>query len=167
MIENRHITSPDRKGFQVRIVRNKKEHSRYFSHAQWGGKQKALIGARSWRDQMLVALGTTNKYLSERKIFSNKKTTGIRGVSRSVQRDKRNGAYYVVYNVHWYKMGKATSKTFHVGREDKVSADQEFHAFRTAVQFRREYELHKAGGIEFSPDDFKQWKTIRIYEKQQ
>ncbi len=114
---------------------------------------------------MLSALGDANKYLPERKIFSNKKTTGIRGVSRSVQLDKRNGAYYVVYSVHWRREGKPASKTFHVGRVGEVSADQEFHAFRTAVQFRREYELHKADGEPFDPNGFKQWKKIRLYER--
>ena len=165
MIENRHITSPDPKGFQVRIVRNKKEHSRYFAHRQWGSKQKALIGARNWRDQMLVSLGSENKYLPERKIFTNKKTTGIRGVSRSVQLDKRNGVNYVVYSVHWRRAEKASTKTFYVGRANEVSADQEFHAFRTAVQFRREYELYKSEDVAFNPDGFKQWKIERLYEK--
>ncbi len=165
MAENRHITAPDPKGFQVRIVRNKKEHSRYFSHQQWGSKQKALNGARNWRDQMLVSLGGPNRYLPERAVFSNKRTTGIRGVSRSIQYDKRNDTHYLVYSVHWRKSGKAHTKTFYVGRADKVNADEEFHAFRTAVRFRREYELSKADAAPFYPERFKEWRNKRLYEE--
>jgi len=166
MLENKHITSPSSKGFQVRIVRNKKEHSRYFSHTQWGSKQKALIRARNWRDEMLVSLGSVNKYLPVKKVSSNKKTTGIRGVSKSVQYDKRRGAHCLVYSVHWRKDEKAKTKNFYVGTVGNVSADEEFHAFRTAVQFRREYEISKAEGVLFCPAGFKAWKKVRLYETQ-
>ncbi|MFC1749507.1 hypothetical protein ACFL2V_11950 [Pseudomonadota bacterium] len=160
----KHITEPDNKGFQVRIVRNKKEYSRYFAHRQWGSRKKALDGAISWRDQQLVLLGKASKYLSERSVISTKKTTGIRGVSRSVQHDKRRDAYYLVYSVHWRKGGKACTKTFHVGRVNKVTADEEFHAFRTAVRFRREYEMSKADDAPFDTEHFKQWRKVRLYE---
>jgi len=161
----KHITQPDPLGFQVRIVRNKKEHSRYFSHRQWGSRNKALAGARHWRDQMLIALGSIDKYLPDLKINSTKRTTGIRGVSRSIQHDKRKDIHYLVYSVHWRKSGKAHTKTFHVGRADTVTADEEFHAFRTAVRFRREYELCTADGESFSPDYFKDWRNTRKYEE--
>jgi hypothetical protein len=163
MAIHKHITSPDPQGYQVRIVRNKKEYSRYFSHRQWGSEKKALISARNWRDQMLVSLGTQSRYIAEKKILSNKQTTGVRGVSRSNQLDSRNGVNYIVYSVHWRRNGKAATKSFHVGRADKVSADQEFHAFRTAMQFRREYELHKTLGVAFNPRGFRQWKKERLY----
>ncbi len=164
ILQNKHITEPDPKGFQVRIVRNKKEHSRYFSHKQWGSRVKALNGARNWRDQMLVSLGKVSKYLPERTITSHKKTTGIRGVSRSVQYDKRRDSYSLVYSVHWRKSGKAHTKTFHVGLVGSVSADEEFHAFRTAVQFRREYEISVAENGSFSPESYKLWRKNRFYE---
>lgn len=161
---NKHITEPDPKGFQVRIVRNKKEHSRYFSHKQWGSKIKALTGARNWRDQMLVSLGKVSKNLPERTITSHKKTTGVRGVSRSIQYDKRRDTHCLVYSVHWRMAGKARTKTFHVGLIGGVSADEEFHAFRTAMQFRREYEMSVVDSLPFIPEDYKHWRTSRLYE---
>ena len=164
-MENKHITCPDEHGFQVRIVRNKKEYSRYFAHRQWGSKRKALEGARSWRDQMLVSLGGRHKYLPDLGVIASKKTTGVRGVSRSVQYDKRRDVYYLVYSVHWRIEGKANTKTFHVGRVEDVTADQEFHAFRTAVRFRHEYELSVADGEPFYPERFKLWRTTRLYEE--
>ncbi len=164
-MREKHITEPDNKGFQVRIVRNKKEYSRYFAHRVWGSRTKALQGAISWRDQQLVALGKVDKYLPERNIISSKRTTGIRGVSRSVQYDKRRDAHYLVYSVHWRKNGKACTKTFHVGRVGEVGADEEFHAFRTAVRFRREYELCKAHDEDFVADHFKHWRKVRLYDE--
>ncbi len=163
-MDNKHITQPDPKGFQVRIVRNKKEYSRYFAHQQWGGKNRALNGARNWRDQMLVSLGSVQKYLPEKRIIGSKRTTGVRGVSRSVQLDRRRDTYYLVYSVHWRKKGKPCTKSFHVGRLDKVDADQEFHAFRTAVRFRQEYELSVAEDLPFYPEKFKSWRENRLYE---
>lgn len=165
MEDFKQITEPDPKGFQVRIVRNKKEHSRYFAHNQWGGRTKALDRARSWRDQMLVSLGKVNASLSDKTINSRKRTTGIRGVSRSMQYDKRRDFYYLVYSVHWRKEGKAHTKTFYVGELDKVSADQEFHAFRTAARFRREYEISHEYGESIHPERFKKWKTCKLYEE--
>ena len=163
-MSNKHITEPDPNGFQVRVVRNKEEHSRYFSHIQWGSRKKALEGAISWRDQILAALGGANKNLSQKTINSRKTTTGIRGVSRSQQYDKRKDIHYLVYSVHWNKNGKATTKTFYVGRIGNVSADQEFHAFRTAVRFRREYEISKSENFMFHPERFKLWRENRFYD---
>ncbi len=167
MPNNKHITEPDPKGFQVRIVRNKKEHSRYFSHNQWGSRAKALIRARSWRDQMLSSLGKINANLSKKTVCSTKRTTGIRGVSRSVQYDKRRDSHYLVYSVHWRKLGKAHTKTFYVGLMGKVTADEEFHAFRTAARFRREYEWSQENNTTIYPERYKLWRTSRLYEEKE
>ena len=165
MEDYKHITSPDPGGFQVRIVRNGKEHSRYFSHKQWGGREKALIRAQSWRDQMLVSLGKVNVKLTEKTILPTKRTTGIRGVSRSVQFDKRRGIHYLVYSVHWRRKGRPSTKTFYVGLIGQVDADEEFHAFRTAARFRWEYELSKEIGGQFYPERFKLWRSTKLYDE--
>lgn len=164
----KQITEPDHRGFQVRIVRNKKEYSRYFSHKQWGSKGKSLQSAISWRDQMLVLFRESSKFRQETMLPAHKKSTGVLGVSRSVQYDKRRDVYYLVYSCHWRRNGKGHTKTFHVGRADDVSPDEEFHAFRTAVLFRKEYEMFKDKGLEerFSPDRYKSWKNKRLYEGQ-
>ncbi|MEE9336541.1 MAG: hypothetical protein V3U87_00545 [Methylococcaceae bacterium] len=162
--KHKQITEPDNKGFQVRIVRDRKEYSRYFSHNMWGSKSKSLKAAISWRDQMLTMFQESNKYRYGT-IPTHKKSTGVLGVSKSVQFDKRNGVHYMVYSCHWRKDGNGHTKTFHVGRADSVSSDEEFHAFRTAVLFRKEYEMYEEKGIveKFSPDRYKSWKTERLY----
>lgn len=154
-----NITHPGNTGFQVRVVRNKKEYRRYFSHKQWGSKQKSLKAAISWREQILALVGDVKPA-----IFSNK-STGVVGVSKIVKYDKRRGSWSLFYSCHWRKNKKARTKQFYVGLANDVTADEDFHAFRTAVQFRKEYEFFKETGREdlFSPQKYKLWKTERLY----
>lgn len=168
MALHKHITSPDTKGFQVRIVRNKKEFSRYFSHNQWGSKASALKSAISWRDQMLVLFSGKNSIVPENTTPPANKSTGILGVTRTIQYDKRNDTHCLVYSCHWRVDGKGHTKTFHVGRIEEVDADLDFHAFRTATFFRKEYELFKEKGkmALFSTDKYKFWKNHRVYENE-
>ncbi|MCK5830038.1 MAG: hypothetical protein KAH20_07010 [Methylococcales bacterium] len=166
MAIHKQITEPDERGFQVRIVRNKKEYSRYFAHKMWGSKAKSLKSAISWRDQMLVLFKESKKYRQDMELPAHKSSTGVLGVSKSIQFDKRRGVYYLIYSCHWRRGGKGHTKTFHVGRADSVSADEEFHAFRTAVTFRKEYEMYKEKErVELFPSEkYKMWKTERLYE---
>ncbi len=159
MSEYNHITAPDKGGFQVRIVRNRKEYSRYFSNKLWGSRKKSLKAAVSWREQMLVLVGDVKPTP-----LANK-STGVMGVSKIVKYDKRRGSFSLFYSCHWRKNKKACTKQFYVGLANEVTADEDFHAFRTAVQFRKEYELFKEIGQEnlFSPEKYKLWKTERFY----
>jgi hypothetical protein len=155
--KHKHITEPSSAGFQVRIVRDRKEHSRYFAHKLWGSKAKSLKGAINWRDQTLVLIG------DKKPTPVGKKSTGIVGVTRTVQFCK--GVHALVYSCHWRRNNKGHTKAFQVGVVHKVTADQEFHAFRTAVQFRKEYEFFKDTGKEhlFSPEKYKLWRTEKMY----
>jgi hypothetical protein len=153
-----NITSPDRGGFQVRVVRDKKEYSRYFSHKLWGNKGKSLQAAVSWREQILAVFGDI-------KPMPVNKSTGVVGVSKIVKYDKRRGSYSLFYSCHWRKNKKAHTRQFHVGLVDQVTPDEDFHAFRTAVLFRKEYEFFKEIGQEdlFSPEKYALWKTKKVY----
>ncbi len=164
MAKHKHITEPDKHGYQVRIVRKGKEHSRYFSYKMWGGKAKALQGAKNWRDQMLVILGPKGIQLHEQQPCSHKRSTGVRGVSRSNQYDKRRDKRYLVYEVFWKLDGKTKNRTFHVGPQGEVTADQELHAFRTAVYFRKEYELCVELSSRFDWERYQPWKHQRLYK---
>lgn len=164
MAKHKQISEPDSHGYQVRIVRKGKEHSRYFAHRVWGGKKASLKAAIQWRDQMLVLLGKNNRKLSDKGPLSTKKTTGVRGVTRSIQYDKRRDAYSLVYGVRWHDKNKIKNRTFFVGHVDKTTADDDFHAFRTAVLFRYEYELCLELSIPFYSERYVNWKTTRLYE---
>ena len=159
MGREKNITEPDVRGFQVRVVRDRKEYSRYFSHKSWGNKKKSLQAAISWREQILTVVG--DKKLTP----IGYKSTGIVGVSRTIHYDKRWGSTALVYSCHWRRNNKAYNKTFQVGLVDEITADDEFHAFRSAVQFRKEYEFYKEAGKEnlFVPEKYKLWRTERLY----
>ena len=161
MEKNKHITEPDVFGYQVRIVRRGKESSRYFSHKLWGNKGKSLQAAIKWRDQMLVVLkGSKTRFLKPPK---NKTSTGVTGVSRTIKFDHRKDKSYLCYTVFWVCNGKARNKTFQVGNIDKVTADQELHAFRTARVFRSCYEFAIDNDLQFHDECFAVWKLTRIY----
>jgi|GEM_PF-166530 len=164
MAKHKQISEPDRHGYQVRIVRKGKEYSRYFAHRVWGGQSASLKAAIQWRDQMLVLLGKNNRKLSDNGPLSTKKTTGVRGVTRSIQYDKRRDAYSLVYGVRWHDKDKIKNRTFFVGQVDGVTADEDFHAFRTAVLFRYEYELCLELNVPFCSERYVNWKTSRLYD---
>jgi len=162
MAINKHITEPDVFGFQVRIVRRGKESSRYFSHKLWGNKGKSLTAAITWRDQMLVILkGSQQRFLKPPK---NKISTGVTGVSRTIKYDHRKDKNYLCYSVFWVNHGTPSNKTFQVGNVDKVSADDELHAFRTAKLFRSCYEFAIDNDDVFYAELFSGWKKTRLYD---
>ena len=50
-----------------------------------------------------------------------------------------------------------------MGAVGSVSADKDFHAFRTAVLFRYEHELCLELNIAFYQKRYVNWKTDRLY----
>lgn len=162
MAKVKHITEPDVFGFQVRIVRRGKESSRYFSHKLWGSKSKSLKAAIAWRDQMLSVLkGSKTRFLKPPK---NKTTTGLTGVSKTIKYDHRKDKSYLCYTVFWVSNTKSRNKTFQVGNVEKITADDELHAFRTARLFRSCYEFAIDHDLEFRDERFAGWKKTRLYE---
>ena len=165
MAKHKHITEPDIFGFQVRIVRRGKENSRYFSHRLLGGKEQSLSEAIIWRDKMLIELkASKSRFLMPPK---NKITTGVTGVSRTVKYDHRKDKSYLCYTVFWVDNGRSRNKTFQVGNIDKVTADDELHAFRTAKLFRSCYEYSIDNDLEFYESKFIGWKKNRLYDDEQ
>jgi len=160
MPKYKNITMPDSLGYQVRVVRNGDEHSRYFSFAVWGGKKKALDAAVNWRDMMKARLGEPRRFEGE----ARNNSTGVRGVSKVIHEDKRRGHSNLRYQVTWTKEdGKQAARTFQVGRVGEISADEELHAYRTAVAFRKKYELARSLGQRFDPAEFVNWKLEKLY----
>lgn len=160
----KHITQPDKGGYQVRIVRQGKEYSRYFAHRAWGGKTKSLKAAESWRDQQLAVLGKAITHIIDGPALPNNKSTGIRGITKVIHHDKRRDTKSLVYQVHWKDHGKIKNKKFHVGRVEKVTADMDLHAFRTAIHFRKGYEASVKYNKDFDPEIYKNWRTERVYD---
>lgn len=159
--ELRNITQPDRNGLQVRVVREGIEHSRYFSFNVWGGKKKALDAAKNWRDMKRSSLPKETPYIND---TPRNKSTGVNGISKCVHYDKRRDTETLRYQVAYRtKEGRANVRTFQVGRVEEVTAELDLHAFRTAVVFRKEYELARSLGEDFDASRFRNWKNERLY----
>lgn len=86
-------------------------------------------------------------------------TTGVVGGSCGPYIDSRRGIEAFRYQVHWRKESARRARTFHLSQD--ASADQHLHAFRTAIQFRKEWEALLDG---FDPTRYKLWRTHRLYE---
>ena len=152
---------PDAHGYQVRIVREGIEHSRYFSKKVWGGDKKAREAAVNWRDMKRASLPKVMPYLNDE---PKNNSTGVNGISKVLHLDKRRGTKTLRYQVSYTTSNRRPSvRTFQVGRMEKITADDDLHAFRTAVLFRKEYELARSLDEPFQADRFRNWKKERLY----
>lgn len=156
-----NITQPDQHGYQVRVVRQGTEYSRYFSFNVWGGKQKALEAAQNWRDMKRASLPKQTPFIND---SPKNNSTGVNGISKVVHFDKRRGTHTLRYQVSYRTEGsRHTVRTFQVGRVEDISGDMDLHAFRTAVYFRKEYELARSLDEDFDASRFRNWKKERLY----
>lgn len=156
-----NITMPDAHGYQVRIVRAGKEHSRYFSTKVWGGENHALEAAINWRDMKRASL--PRKVAAENQQPKNN-STGINGISKVVHYDKRRNTETLRYQVSYRtKDAKQSVRTFQVGHTNRLTTDDDLHAFKTAIAFRREYELARSLDEEFNAEKYSNWKNEKLY----
>ena len=96
----------DAAGWQVRIVRNGTQHSKYFRFSD-GGVNAAFARAKKWRDEKFEELGPRKWRNGPRKKASNN-TSGTVGVSRNV---------YGRWVATWQEDGRQRFKTFKTKRE--------------------------------------------------
>ena len=154
-----NITQPDRRGYQVRIVRRNKETSRYFSFKLWGSRRKAFVAANRWRDQMEVALKKSTKYFT--KATPKNKSTGIVGISRYICWHKQKQHHILSYSVCWTDAtSKGREKSFQVCYIENYTLAKDLHAFETAIMFRKDWEHHADEDIlhRFNPDAYLNWQ---------
>lgn len=161
-MDSKHITEPDKFGYQVRFMRRLVRYSKYFSFNQYGGRGKALSAAIAWRDETLRNIKASGKRAV--KIPRNTTTTGITGVSRRIKSNHGRTKRYLCYTAFLVNNGKSSVRSLQVGNLDTISADDELHAFRTARLFRYLYELSIDEGVAFDPSIFRGWKKKRLYD---
>ena len=154
------ISFPCSSGCQMRFIENGDDHGGFYSYRQWGGVRPAVEAAIS-RNQQLRALFGRNRTGRPRirqrvKASSN---TGVLGVYKNSYVDKRRGLTYIRYMASWAEHGKPRMRGFHLVED--ASADQHFHALRTAIAFRHAWEQDGDG---FDPSRFTLWKSKRLYE---
>lgn len=154
------VSFPCRSGCQMRFIRNGVDLGGYYSYAQWGGIRKAVEAAIS-ENQKLRTLykrkGAGGK-VAFRDGGNPKNNTGVMGVSGSWYFDPRRDKYYFRYLVRWVDPeGQAHIKTFNL--VEPFTADQQFHTFRTAVQFRKSWEFHMD---DLNHAMFEYWRSRRL-----
>ena len=126
-------------GWYVRIRKNGKVKSKFFSDKKYGGIVKALMKARRhYRNEMRElfneTLGEAPKKIPNRVIVTKNKNnnTGVIGVQR-IERKNPGGSVYHAFRVCWTNSsGKAKTKFFSI---DKLG---EKVAFQLACKFRKE-----------------------------
>lgn len=121
-------------GWYVRVYRNKKTYSKFFSDSKFGGKDKALEMAISQKEELnKLIIGIPKKPTKRRVVTTDmRNTTGVLGVSRTSKKAP-NGKSYECYTVSWRpqpKVQKSTSFSIKKYGEEK--------ALEMAIQLRLE-----------------------------
>lgn len=154
------VSFPHDSGCQMRLVHQGENLGGYYNYNEWGGVRQAVEAAINRNKQLRAALNRENSGNPKiRDHRSNRSNTGVLGVSKNTYYDKRRGRYYTRYMASWRRNNKNQNKGFHV--PENATADQHFHALRTAIQFRVRWE---SSGNQFSPSRFKLWRQKRLYE---
>lgn len=78
-------------GWMVQVQRQKRITMKMFSDGLWGGKSKALVAARAWRDQQTEPLDEYAHELWQRNILRRNNRSGLVGVARYERRPQPNG----------------------------------------------------------------------------
>lgn len=120
-------------GWYVRVYRNKRTYSKFFSDTKFGGKEKALEMALFEKEELDKMINKIPKKPTKRRVVTKDKrnTTGVLGVSRTSKKAS-NGKSYDCYTVSWRpepKVQKSTSFSIKKYGEEK--------ALEMAIQLRR------------------------------
>lgn len=120
-------------GWYVRVYRNKKTYSKFFSDTKFGGKDKALETAILQKEELSRMISKIPKKPTKRRVVTKDKrnTSGVLGVSRTSKKAS-NGKSYDCYTVSWRpepKVQKSTSFSIKKYGEEK--------ALEMAIELRR------------------------------
>ena len=136
------IDSGSTHGYFVRGYRNGKTYSKLFSDRKIGGKGKALVAAKEYRDNLTEELAAIPKKQRQERVVTTdaRNTTGELGVSR-IRKKSASGAIYECYSVSWRpEPNKQCATSFSIAKYGEKGA------FQRAVAHRRKMmrEIHGA-----------------------
>lgn len=153
------VSFPDPSGCQMRFIERGEDLGGFYAYSHYGSIRKAVEAAVSRNQQLRIAFGRRGRHRQgPRKTQKPWSNTGKVGVSGSWLYDPRRDRWGFRYQVHWKRDGKPASKSFHLSAG--FSADHQFHAFRTAMRFRQEWEQDLDA---FDPAPFQLWRSRRLY----
>ena len=120
-------------GYLVRVTRRRKLSTKLFCDKEYGGKRKALLAAKKYRDKLEKTLKSYSAKELARKPRANN-TSGIAGVRLALERDTRweSEPEYEYWVAQWSpEKGVRRTRRFSV---DKYGYDE---AYRLAVKARK------------------------------
>lgn len=154
------VSFPYPSGCQMRFMHNGVDLGDYYSYRAHGGIKEAVKAAIAKNVELRGRYRRSPKGRPIYRFHSRPHgSTGVVGVSGAKYHDSRRDIWAYRYQVSWRKNHRPMSKTFHLS--DDCSPDQMLHAFRTATQFRAEWESTLD---EFDHVRFQQWRVRRLYE---
>ena len=106
--------------WSVTVMRRGHNFADYFGDAVWGGRERALVAAQRFRDQLLLRIGPDTRV--RRQIpKGTRRRTGVVGVN--LERHVVEGRAYERYVAHWQDPEKGTQRRrFLVQRYGKEQA---------------------------------------------
>ncbi len=122
------------KGWLVRVYRNGKTYSKFFSFLKYGGKRKSLELAQKELRRMDKEYPYVPHIPFRATPLRNSKT-GVNGVCLTFGRNRFSGAKYPCYSVHYRLDGRIFNKRFYISQFDDSA-----EALKEAIAFRREME---------------------------
>jgi hypothetical protein len=141
------ISRPDDYGFQVRVRRNGRVYSKYFSLRRHGGERAARTAARLYQAALVLKLPK----LPPVEATIRNRTTGVRGVCLVRYRNKRRGLTIYDYKVRYIdaRTGKSKVRAFYIGTEVTYDKKRAAAVLKRAIRFRRarDREWRRALGV--------------------
>jgi hypothetical protein len=112
--------------WQVAVMRNSITISKRFSDGKYGGRGGALQAAIRYRDELLAQTDLFAHQMWLRSVIRRNNTSGIPGVTRCEQRDKRSpNSRYVFWAARWTdEFGIGRLRSFSVLRFGEQEAKQ-------------------------------------------
>ncbi len=140
-------------GWFVRIRRDGKQISKFFSDGKFGGKQKSLDAAVTFRDEHIREWESFAKNHDRPMHVGTRSNIGHNGISYTRKKKKRNGKEYVehVFSVCYSpEKGVNKNKTFYI---PKAHNRKEFKKnyqdkLKEAIEFRDQM-MHKIYGLRY------------------
>lgn len=154
------VSFPDPSGCQMRFVHDGVDLGGFYAYQKYGGLEQAVQAAikKNIELRTIYHIKSDGRRRIQPKRMA-RGTTGILGVAGAKYYDSRRDKWAFRYQVSWRQHQKPKSKTFHLSYD--CSSDQMLHAFRTAIQFRAEWEVM---ANEFDPAKYALWRVRRLYE---
>jgi hypothetical protein len=153
-------------GWFVRIRRDGRQISKFFSDGKNGGRDKALKAAIAFRDSHLLEWENFAKNHDRPMHTGTRSNIGQNGISYTRKRKKRNGKEYIehVFSVCYSpEKGVNKNKTFYIPKaRNKSEFKKNYDAkLKEAIEFRDQM-MHRIYGLRYVNFKLRQQKAVSM-----